>query len=72
MRNINFDPDNVTSLPDAGYETRDHLSDLAIAIVAAKLDLKTCDYEKIIREFDSTIRDLQDAFDQMGPMETLD
>lgn len=49
MRNLNFDPDNVTSIPDAGYEVRDHLTELAIAIVSSKLDLSKSSYEDILR-----------------------
>ena len=72
MRNEQFDPDNVTSIPDAGYEVRDHLTELAIAIVSAKLNLAQDSYENILREFDTTLRELLDVYDQIGPFETLD
>lgn len=72
MRNLNFDPDNVTSIPDAGYEVRDHLTELAIAIVSSKLDLSKSSYEDILRKFDTTIRELHDTCDQIGPFETDD
>lgn len=72
MRNLNFDPDNVTSIPDAGYEVRDHLTELAIAIVSAKLDLSKNSYETILYQFDETLRELHDVYDQIGPFETMD
>jgi hypothetical protein len=72
MRNSQFDPNNICSLPDPGYEVRDHLSELAVAIVSARYDLVHEEYEEIIRLFDSTLRDLHDAYDRMGPPETFD
>lgn len=72
MKNGNYDPDNVTSLPDAGYEVRDHLTELTIAIVSAKCNLAQDSYENILREFDTTLRELHDVYDQIGPFKTLD
>ena len=71
MRNKNYDPNNITSLPDCGYEVRDHLTELAIAIVSSKLDLSKSSYEEILYKFDDTLRELHAIYDQVGPFETL-
>lgn len=73
MGNSNFDPSNIGSLPDPGYETRDHLSELAIAILSAKYDLSAeDDYMQLIRDLDQIIRDLHTAYDSMEPLATFD
>ena len=72
MRNENFDPDNITSLPDPGFEVRDHLSEVAIAILSAKVNLSSCGYGEILVQYDQILRDLHDAYDQVGPFETFE